>query len=63
MSYADKLGIPYVLFLGDDEVAAGKCSVKNLGTGEQVTVPVAEAIAMIKEQMQNEGNVIVEPAK
>lgn len=63
MSYADKLGIPYVLFLGEDEVAAGKCSIKNLGTGEQVTVSVAEAIAMIQERAQHAGKVIVEPEK
>ena len=23
MNYADKLGVPYVVFLGDDEIAAG----------------------------------------
>ena len=30
MNYADKLGIPYVIFLGEDEVSAGVCAVKDL---------------------------------
>jgi len=61
MTYADKLGIPYVLFLGEDEIAAGKCSVKNLKTGEQVTVTVAEAADLIRTGVTTDGTVIVEP--
>ena len=30
MSYADKLGVPYVVFLGEDEVRLGAVSVKDL---------------------------------
>ena len=29
MNYADKLGIPYVIFLGEDEVSAGVCAVRT----------------------------------
>ena len=60
MSYADKLGIPYVIFLGEDEIAAGKCSVKTLATGEQVTLAVEEAAAKIRAGLQSDGTVIVE---
>ncbi|MBQ9968219.1 MAG: histidine--tRNA ligase [Oscillospiraceae bacterium] len=62
MSYADKLGIPYAVFLGEDEIAAGTCSVKDLGRGEQVTVTAAEAAALIKQGLaeKNAGTVIVE---
>ncbi len=62
MSYADKLGIPYAIFLGEDEIAAGQCSVKDLSTGEQVSVPSAEAINLIKTGLtaRNQGAVIVE---
>jgi histidyl-tRNA synthetase len=35
MSYADKIGVPYVVFLGDDEIKAGKITVKDMRTGEQ----------------------------
>ena len=47
MSYADKLGVPYAVLLGEDEITAGKCSVKNMRTGEQVTVTPAEAADLI----------------
>ena len=62
MSYADKLGIPYAVFLGEDEIAAGACSVKDLSKGEQVTVSAAEAASLIKEGLaaRNAGTVIVE---
>jgi len=48
MSYADKLGVPYAVLLGEDEIAAGMCSVKDMRTGQQVTVTPAEAAAHIK---------------
>ena len=47
MTYANKLGVPYAILLGEDEIAAGKCSVKDLRTGVQVTVTAAEAAEMI----------------
>ena len=62
MSYADKLGIPYAVFLGEDEIAAGTCSVKDLTKGEQVTVTAAEAAKLIQEGLaeKNNGTVILE---
>jgi len=62
MSYADKLGIPYAVFLGEDEIAANTCSVKDLSKGEQTTVSAAEAAALIKQGLaeKNAGTVIVE---
>jgi histidyl-tRNA synthetase len=43
MTYADRLAVPYVLFLGEDEIAAGVVSCKDMATGEQVKEP-AEAV-------------------
>ncbi|MBP3633793.1 MAG: histidine--tRNA ligase [Oscillospiraceae bacterium] len=62
MSYADKLGIPYAIFLGEDEIAASTCSVKDLSKGEQVTVTAADAAALIEKGLaeKNAGTVIVE---
>jgi histidyl-tRNA synthetase len=37
LSYADKLGIPFVVFLGDDEVSKGLITVKDMISGEQTT--------------------------
>jgi histidyl-tRNA synthetase len=35
MSYADKQGIPYVIFLGEDEINAGVVACKDMASGEQ----------------------------
>ena len=47
MTYANKLGVPYIVLLGDDEIAAGNCSVKDMRSGVQVTVSPAEAAQLI----------------
>ena len=62
MSYADKLAIPYAVFLGEDEIAAGTCSVKDLRTGVQETVTPEEAAEKIQAGIEvfNQGKVIVE---
>ena len=49
IAYADKLGIPYVIFLGEDEIAAGVVSCKDMRTGEQVKLPRAEAVQKAKD--------------
>ena len=48
LSYADKLSIPYAAFLGEDEIAQGKVTVKDLTTGGQQTVTPAEAVALVQ---------------
>ena len=48
MSYADKLGVPYVIFLGDDEIQSGVAAVKNMRSGEQVKLSPADAVAQIQ---------------
>ena len=48
MNYADRLGVPFVLFLGDDEIKDGVVSVKNMKSGEQVKVSPAEAIELVR---------------
>ena len=60
MAYANKLGVPFAVLLGEDEIAAGKCSVKNMTTGQQVTVTAAEAADMIKTAVTADIPVILE---
>ena len=62
MNYADKLSVPYVLFLGEDEIAANMVSCKNMTTGAQTKLPVADAIVMIRQDLaeRNKGKVIME---
>ena len=49
MNYADKLKVPHVYFLGEDEIAAGVVSCKDMRTGEQVKLPRAEAVQRAKD--------------
>ncbi|MBR3979277.1 MAG: histidine--tRNA ligase [Oscillospiraceae bacterium] len=61
MSYADKLGVPYAVLLGEDEIAEGKCSVKDMRSGEQVKLTPAEAAAHITKGLaDNNGPLILE---
>ena len=62
MSYADKLGVPYVIFLGEEELAAGVAAVKNMRTGEQVKLSPADAVAHIQAGLQelNQGAPILD---
>ena len=47
MAYADKLGVPFAVLLGEDEIAENMCSVKNMRTGEQVKLSASDAAAHI----------------
>ena len=49
MNYADRIGVPYVAFLGEDEIAAGAASLKDMTTGEQQKLPLADAPGWLKE--------------
>ncbi len=61
MAYADKLGVPFAVLLGEDEIAAGVCSVKNMVTGEQVKLAPADAAAHIRAALTaNNGPIILE---
>ena len=45
MKYADKLGARWSVVIGDDELANGKITLKNMQTKETVEcVPQADAI-------------------
>ena len=48
ISYADKLSIPYVVFLGEDEIANGTVTLKDLSTGEQTSTGFDEAAQRVK---------------
>ena len=61
MAYANKLGVPFAVLLGEDEIAEGMCSVKNMLSGEQVKLSPAEAGAYIREALAaNNGPIILE---
>ncbi len=65
IGYADKLKIPFVIFLGEDEINAGVAAVKDMASGEQVTVKSAEAAEFINARLKEmgQGAPIKEPGK
>ncbi|MBR2807818.1 MAG: histidine--tRNA ligase [Oscillospiraceae bacterium] len=52
MSYADKIGTPFTVLLGEDELAEGVLTVKNMETGEQRKLMDEEAAAWIWETVR-----------
>lgn len=51
IGYADKLGIPFVIFLGEDEIAQNVCALKNMATGEQEAMTQAAALETIRAEI------------
>ncbi len=47
--YADKLNIPFVVVIGEDEIANSTVTLKNMKTGEQFQVSVEEAISIVNK--------------
>lgn len=47
MAYADKLGVPYVIIVGEDEISSGQYTLKNMSTGEQVKLPERQIASRI----------------
>ncbi len=57
MSYADKLGVPFTAFLGEDEISEQKISVKDMETGEQRKMPLEEAASWMLEKKARLSNI------
>ena len=45
--YADKLQIPYVVIIGEDEIKTNTVTLKNMKTGEQETLKIEDVIKKI----------------
>ncbi len=65
LSYADKLKIPYVVFMGEDELSKGLITVKNMVSGEQTTASAAMITTALKDSIPGirSGVPIREPKK
>ena len=48
LKYANRLGIPYVCLIGEDEEKEEKVTLKNMETGEQNKVSIEEMINILK---------------
>ena len=49
MSYANAKKIPFVALAGENEIAAGKVTLKDMATGEQKLVNTEELIACLQK--------------
>ncbi|HEX9060683.1 MAG TPA: histidine--tRNA ligase [Clostridia bacterium] len=47
--YADKLGIPYVVVIGEDEIKEGVLKLKDMSTGEQIPLTPDDIIEKLKK--------------
>jgi histidyl-tRNA synthetase len=47
-AYADKKNIPFTLVIGAEELASGKYQLKNMKSGEQQFLSVAEIVDFLK---------------
>lgn len=52
MSYADKLGVPFAAFLGEDEISQGKVSLKDMASGEQKLLDMDQAAQTVLEVLE-----------
>ena len=61
MNYADKIGVPYVVFLGEDEVRGGVVACKDMVSGEQTKLGFEETLERVRDGLakRNEGRVIL----
>lgn len=47
MAYADRLGVPYVIVVGEDEISSGQYTVRNMSTGEQNKLTIDQIVSHI----------------
>ena len=62
MNYADKIGVPFVVFLGEDEIREGVVACKDMKSGEQTKLGFEETLARVRDGLarMDEGAVILE---
>lgn len=49
MAYADKIGVPFVVLVGEDEISSGMFVVKNMTTRQQAKVPKDQIFSEISK--------------
>ena len=44
MKYANRIGVPYVVIIGSQEMASGLLQLKNMESGEQRSLSIEEIV-------------------
>jgi histidyl-tRNA synthetase len=52
LAYADKIDVPFVAFLGEDEISAGRVTVRDMRSGEQTTASAALILEGLREKLR-----------
>ena len=50
MNYADKIKVPKIIIIGENDLNEGKVTVKDMESGEQELVDINSIIEFIKEE-------------
>ena len=56
MNYADKTGVPYVVFLGEDEIRDGVVACKDMVSGEQTKLGFDETLERVRAGLKQREN-------
>ena len=49
MKYANDIGVPYVVIIGNEEMTSGELVLKNMQTGDQEKLSLEKIIATVKK--------------
>jgi len=52
MNYADKIGVPFVVFLGEDEIREGVVACKDMVSGEQTKLDFSGTLERVKKGLE-----------
>jgi histidyl-tRNA synthetase len=48
LQYANSLGIPFVVFIGEEELKQNKTKLRNMKSGEEKLVAIQECLRILK---------------
>ncbi|MBN2134436.1 MAG: histidine--tRNA ligase [Acidobacteria bacterium] len=53
LKYADKVGIPFVVILGEEEISEGKVKIKKFPEGDQDEISISGLVSYFKENLKD----------
>jgi histidyl-tRNA synthetase len=53
--YADKLGAPYLMVVGGDELARGAVKLRDMALSQETEIPLSRIVEAVKEKLAKEG--------
>ncbi len=52
LQYANSMGIPYVLFVGEEELRQGKVKLKDMNSGKEQLMTAEELVVFLQENLK-----------